>query len=252
MSSEERTTAGLLGAWMVHLFTASGAIFGLLSIQASAEGHFMASLAWMMVTAAIDGVDGMLARRMKVKTVLPYFDGALLDNMVDYFTFVIVPAWFLLCTEIVPGPWQLPLACAMILTSAYQFSRDDAKTPDHTFTGFPSYWNVAVFYLFLLGWPPIVNGLVLVACAANVFVRIRYLYPSRTAFLRPLNLVLGVVWAGMCIAAFMRYPEGHYGLLYLSFFYLVYYVAVSLWLTARGTGTPSSAGTVPADDGVSR
>lgn len=245
MPSEERTTAGLLGAWMVHLFTASGAIFGLLSVQAASEGHYTASLAWMMVTAAIDAVDGGLARRLKVKVVLPHFDGALLDNMVDYFTFVLVPAYFLLCTEIVPEAWRMPLACAMILTSAYQFSRDDAKTADHTFTGFPSYWNVAVFYLFLLDWPRMVNVTLLVICAVAVFVRVQYLYPSRTRFLRPLNLGLGVLWAAMCIVAFVRYPDGHRLLLTLSLFYLVYYVAISLWLTARKAGAPRTLETLP-------
>lgn len=233
MLSVKKTIMDIVGAWMVHLLTASGAVFGLLAIQATSRGHFAAALGWMMVTAAIDAVDGALARWRRVKAVLPHFDGALLDNMVDYFTYVIVPAYFLLYTNIVPGHWRLPLAIIMIIASAYQFCRDDAKTPDHAFTGFPSYWNVVMFYLFLLEWSRATNVVILLVCAVGVFVRIRYLYPSRTLFLRPLNLALGMVWAALSIAALIRYPVGHRILLMLSLFYLVYYFAVSLWLTLR-------------------
>ncbi len=241
MSVQEKNTATVLTAWMVHVFTASGAVVGILAMQAISERRFVAALAWMMVTAAIDGVDGALARWRRVKTVLPHFDGALLDNMVDYFTFVLVPAFFLLYADLAPALWRLPLAVIIILASAYQFSRDDAKTPDHAFTGFPSYWNVVVFYLFLLDWGYAVNVLILLVCAAGVFVRIRYLYPSRTRFLRPLNVGLGMVWALLSFAAFVRYPEGHRPWLLGSFFYIVYYLAVSLWLTLRKPAAPQRA-----------
>lgn len=246
MCAAKNTMTGVLGAWMVHLLTASGAVFGLLAIRATSEGHFVAALGWMMVTAAIDAVDGALARWRRVKFFLPHFDGALLDNMVDYFTYVIVPAYYLLYTNIVPESLRLPLAVIIILSSAYQFSRDDAKTPDHAFTGFPSYWNVVVFYLFLMEWPGLVNALIVFVCAVGVFIRIRYLYPSRTRFLRPLNLALGFVWAGLSIAALIRYPEGHRLLLLLSLFYLVYYVAISLWLTLRKQ-SPSPGGETKPD-----
>ncbi len=230
---QDRSPAGVAAAWMVHLLTASGAFFGLLALRATAEGAFVAALAWMAVTVAIDGVDGALARRGRVKHFLPHFDGALLDNMVDYFTYVLVPAYFLLHVEIAPPPWRLPLAAAMILSSAYQFCRDDAKTPDHAFTGFPSYWNVLVFYLYMLHWPVGVNILLTLLCALGVFVPIRYLYPTRTPFLRPVNIGLGLLWAALLLAALQRYPIGHETLMSLSFFYIVYYLAFSIWLTTR-------------------
>ena len=232
----------ITGAWMVHLFTASGAVFGLLAIQATSEGRFLLALVWMMVTAAIDSVDGALARWLRVKYFLPHFDGALLDNMVDYFTYVIVPAYFLLHVDIVPPPWRLPLAAMMILASAYQFCREDAKTPDHSFTGFPSYWNVAVFYLFLLAWPAAVNAGILTVCALGVFIPIRYLYPSRTPVLRPLNLALGSLWAVLTIIALARYPDGHRALLLISFAYVAYYLLFSIWLTVRKRLAPPAQG----------
>lgn len=247
MPAQDKTITNLAAAWMVHLLTASGAIFGVLAMRATAEGHFVAALAWMMVTVGIDGVDGALARWRRVKLMLPHFDGALLDNMVDYFTFVIVPAYFLLYTDMVSPSVRLPLACILIFASAYQFSRNDAKTSDHTFTGFPSYWNVAVFYLFLLEWGPLFNTVVLLVCAVGVFVRIQYLYPSRTPFLRPLNVGLGMVWAGLSIAALFRYPDGHRFPLILSLFYLVYYLAISLWLTIRKESAPDTSLTDATD-----
>lgn len=233
-----RTTAkqplgGVAGAWMVHLLTASGAVFGLLAMHAAASHAYVPALWWMIVTCAIDGVDGALARWRRVKFFLPHFDGALLDNMVDYFTYVIVPAYFLLHTELVAAPWRLPLAAVIILVSAYQFCQDDAKTEDHTFTGFPSYWNVAVFYLFMLHWPQWANAVLLVLCAAAVFIPIRYLYPSRTPLLRPVSVALGLLWAGMLIVALLRYPNGHECLVLISFFYVAYYFGFSFWLTAR-------------------
>lgn len=233
MALQARTLSGISGAWMVHLFTASGAIFGLLAIQATSDQRFIMAIVWMMVTSAIDSVDGALARFLRVKYFVPHFDGALLDNIMDYFTYVVVPAYFLLHVDIVPLSWRLPLAGMMILTSAYQFCRDDAKTPDHAFTGFPSYWNVAVFYLYLLEWPEGINAFVLVLCGLAVFIPIRYLYPSRTPVLRPLNIFLGTIWAGLAMAALVQYPIGHKPLLLLSFFYLVYYLVFSLWLTLR-------------------
>lgn len=233
MAQREKTYVRLLLAWMVHLFTASGAVFGLLAIQASAEKSYVAALAWMMVSAAIDAVDGALARAFRVKFLLPRFDGALLDNMVDYFNYVIVPAYFLLQTELVPASWRLALASIMVLTSAYQFSQADAKTEDHSFTGFPSYWNIAVFYLFLLDMPEWINAAILMVCAMGVFIPVRYLYPSRTPVLRPLNVLLGCLWAGLAITALVRYPTGHRPALIWSTSYMAYYLVFSLWLTVR-------------------
>lgn len=232
-AASESSPGGVIGAWMVHLLTASGAVFGLLAMRATADHAFVMALVWMVVTCAIDGVDGALARWRRVKFFLPHFDGTLLDNMVDYFTYVIVPAYFLLHTEIVAEAWRLPLAAVIILVSAYQFCRNDAKTADHTFTGFPSYWNVAVFYLFLLQWPQWVCLILLIFCAVGVFVPVHYLYPSRTPLLRPINVILGIIWALILIVALARYPEGHQTLMLFSFYYIAYYLFFSIWLTAR-------------------
>jgi len=228
-----RRPAAIVSAWGVHLFTASGAVFGLLAMSATANERYILALFWMAVTTGIDGVDGALARKFRVKHYLPQFDGALLDNIMDYFTYVLVPAYFLLHGDILPVRWRLPVAFLILLASAYQFCRIDAKTEDHTFTGFPSYWNVAVFYLFLLPWPWQVNAALLLLCALGVFIPVHYLYPSRTPILRPVNIALGLVWAVMLLTALALYPEGHETLTLISFFYVLYYFAFSFWLTLR-------------------
>lgn len=238
----DKSPVAIISAWLVHLFTASGAVFGLLAISAAAEGAYSMALLWMAVTTAIDGVDGALARKFRVKYYLPDFDGALLDNIMDYFTYVLVPAYFLLHAPILPHSWRLPIAVVILLASAYQFCRVDAKTPDHTFTGFPSYWNVVVFYLYLLHWPWQVNAVLLLFCAVGVFIPIRYLYPSRTPILRPVNITLGLAWAVLLIAALIRYPENHESFVLLSAFYIVYYLVFSIWLTLWRKHAKKAAG----------
>lgn len=233
MTSTQHKTSALLGAWLVHILTASGAVFGLLALEAIARDAFITALWWMALTIAIDGVDGALARWRRVKEHLPHFDGALLDNMVDFFTYVLVPAYFLWYAPILTAPWRLPIAALIIFSSAYQFCQSDAKTEDHAFTGFPSYWNIAVCYLFLLQWSVLVNGAILIVCAVGVFIPIRYLYPSRTPHYRALNIVLGLFWAVAVLGALIRFPQGHYALILSSGVYVLYYFIFSLWLTFR-------------------
>jgi phosphatidylcholine synthase len=230
----------LLFAWGVHAFTASGAVFGFLALLAISAGEWRIAFLWMAVTIAIDGCDGVLARRAAVKRVLPGFDGELLDNMVDYFTYVVVPAFFLYSAPILPAGWGIPAAAAVILASAYQFARADAKTEDHFFTGFPSYWNIVVFYLLVLELTAAASlGIVLVLCVL-VFVPFRYAYPSRTPTLRPLTIALSLVWAGFALAALVAYPHGHQLPALVSLLYVPYYLFVSVWAQRpAGRGTPA-------------
>ncbi|MNC86418.1 Phosphatidylcholine synthase [compost metagenome] len=122
----------------------------------------------------------------------------------------------------------------MLLSSAYGFNRTDAKTTDHYFTGFPSYWNIVVFYLLLLRFPSAVNGAILLALAASVFVPIRYIYPSRTPVLAWPTNVLGVIWAGLMLVLLWEYPAVSPPLLMASLVFPIYYVGLSLALHVRG------------------
>lgn len=219
-------------AWSIHLFTSLGAVCGFLAIIEIGKHEWFWAFVWMAFTVFIDSVDGFLARMCKVKEVLPNFDGALLDNIIDYFTYVIVPASFLYEANIVPQKLNLITAFMITLSSAYQFCQKDAKTEDHWFKGFPSYWNIVVFYLYMLELHPIVNFCVIFFLALLVFIPFYYLYPSRTSVYPLLNLMLVTIWA-LCIAvSILIYPR-HKLVTYFSLIYVFYYFAFSIYWTYK-------------------
>jgi phosphatidylcholine synthase len=166
---------------------------------------------------------------------VPYLNGAHLDDIVDYLTYVFVPAFIVVQSGLVPAPAALPVAAAMVLASAFGFSRDDAKTADHFFTGFPSYWNVVLVYLFALETPAVFNAVLLVLLAVMVFVPIRYLYPSRTQPWMMVTLPLGCVWAVQMLAIIWLLPLVPRWLALSALVFPAYYVALSLVLDRRRT-----------------
>ena len=222
--------ARIAAAWGVHLLTASSAPAGVLAILAAERGDPAASMGWMAYTVAIDAVDGTLARAVGVKRVLPFFDGTRLDDLVDYVTYVIVPALFLLHTHVLPARAAVAVVLCAVLASAYGFCRIDAKTADHYFTGFPSYWNVVAFYLYTLAWPRAVNAVIVVLLSAAVFVPIRYVYPSRTTTLRPLTVALGLAWGAVILYSLAHLGSVPRALVVASLAFPVYYVGLSLVL----------------------
>jgi phosphatidylcholine synthase len=222
-------TRQVLAAWAVHAYTASGAVVGLLALEAVARGAYGVAFAWMALATFIDSTDGTLARRARVKEVLARFDGARLDDIVDYLNYVFVPvvlAWQ--AALLPPGPLGFAAAALPLLASGYGFCQLDAKTPDHFFTGFPSYWNVVVFYLYVLRWPAALNAGLLVAFSLLVFVPIRYLYPSRSTVARTLTYVLGIVWAVLVIVLIAQFPAPSEALALASLFFPAYYLGVSV------------------------
>lgn len=220
-------------AWGVHLYTALGAVFGVLAIHYAAVGDYRASFIAMAVTVVIDSSDGTLARFFNVKKRVPGFDGALLDNIVDYLTYVVAPVFLTIRAGLVTGTIGFAVAGFVLIASAYQFCQAEAKTPDNFFLGFPSYWNLVVFYLYCLNWGTIVNEIILTLFGVMVFIPIKYIYPSRTKPLRPLTLALGVIWGAVTIAMLPSLPSCNPLLLYLSLAYIAYYLIASFALHAR-------------------
>jgi phosphatidylcholine synthase len=230
------TPARRLAAWGVHLLTASSAPAGLLAMRAAVHGDAAASFLWMAYTLAVDAIDGTLARAVRVKEVIPWVDGARLDDVVDYFTYVLVPCFFAVQMGLLPTGWGIPVVALVAIASAYGFSQTTAKTADHFFTGFPSYWNIVVFYLYVLGWPPAVNALWLIGFAIAVFVPLRYVYPSRTTTLRGLTVTLGIAWAGVLLYALSSLASVPRWLVTASLAFPVYYFALSVYLHVRHRG----------------
>ncbi len=221
-------------AWLIHFYTASGAIAALFTFRYSATGDFHAAFIAMAAAIFIDSTDGPLARAVDVRLQLPWFDGALLDNIVDYLNYVAAPVFLMIRAGLLAvGAAGLGVAGFVMLASAYGFCRVDAKTADHYFRGFPSYWNLVAFYCFCLGWPPVLNTLVVAILAVTVFVPIKFIYPNRTVPMRALTLSLAALWAPVTIALLIELPARNPVLLYSSLAFVVYYVVMSLALNFR-------------------
>jgi len=220
-------------AWAVHAYTASGALMGLAGVAAAAAGDVRTAFIWMFAATFVDGTDGVLARAARVKERTPAFDGARLDDIVDYLTFVFLPAYLLFANGYLPDELRWPVVAAMLLSSAYGFASLDAKTSDHFFTGFPSYWNIVALYLVAAGMSPWINAAVLLAFAVLVFVRIGYVYPSRTPALQRTTLTLMLVWAVLLLLMIVWLPSPPRWVLLASLVFPVYYAALSFTLHAR-------------------
>jgi phosphatidylcholine synthase len=219
--------------WLVHLLTASGAVMAWLALQAVVAADLRRAFYWLAAAMVVDAVDGLAARAVRVKERLPHVDGSRLDDLVDFVTFVFVPAWMVTAPGVVPPGWAPFVAAAILLSSAYGFSRTNAKTADHYFTGFPSYWNVVLLYLVAWRVPPSAGAALLLGLAVMVFVPIAYVYPSRTTVLQPLTLALGAVWGVVCLALIAQLPAPATPLLWLSLVFPAYYTILSIALTWR-------------------
>lgn len=216
----------------VHLFTATGAIWGLLALVAIFRHEWRLAIFWMILAMFVDGFDGMLARWADVKTYARNIDGALLDNILDYFNYVVVPALFLVEADFLPDGFRWAGAIAILLTSAYQFTQVDAKTDEteeYFFKGFPSYWNVMVLYMLVMGLNPWLNLAFLALFNVLVFVPVKYVYPSRNTRLRRLTLILSYLYAVIGVWSVLQYPNVPQWAVWASFVYVAYYIALSLW-----------------------
>lgn len=219
----------MLPALLVHLFTASGAILALLATLAIFGADYRAAFFWLGLATIVDASDGWLARTFQVRARLPRVSGETLDNIVDYLTFVFVPVVLLLVSR----RSSVQAAVVVLLASAYGFSHTAAKTDDHFFTGFPSYWNIVAFYLFVGSAPRALNDGVLLLLSALVFVRIGYIYPTRTPVLRTVTLVLGLLWGALMFVLIWQLPDVSRPLLGASLLFPAYYGVLSVILHRR-------------------
>lgn len=220
-------------AWLAHLYTACGAIAAFFATTAIFDADYRRAFLCLYVQVAIDATDGVASRALQVTQRLPWFDGAKLDDIVDYLSYVFVPALIVWHARLVPQAWSMPVVAAMLLSSAYGFNRIDAKTGDHFFLGFPSYWNIVALYLFIAGWPPQINAAILVALAVLVFVPIRYVYPSRGQAFQKLTLGLSAVWALLVLAIVWLLPAVSRAMIIASLAFPFYYFGLSIWLRVR-------------------
>jgi len=181
-------------AALVHLFTGLGAVCGLLAARAVMLGAWEQVFAWLGLALVIDGIDGTFARMAKVAERLPRFSGDRLDLVIDYVTYVLVPALALVQAGFLPGGLGLLLASLILLSSLFHFSDTESKAEDHSFVGFPAIWNIVAFYVFAFQMAPWAVALLVLVCVVLTFVPQPWAHPMRTPMLLPVTLAVSVVW----------------------------------------------------------
>ena len=191
-------------AFSVHVFTASGVALGLLALLAATSQAWGAMFLYLGIALLVDGVDGALARKFDVANRLPNWSGDTLDLVVDFVTYVFVPAVAVATGNLMPPHLAVPLAIVMVMSAALYFADVRMKTTDNYFRGFPAVWNAPVFYLFLLRPDPWIAALVIVLLAILTFVPVPFLHPFRVRRLRILNIALLVAWGVLAVVAIAR------------------------------------------------
>lgn len=229
-------------AWCAHAYTAVGLIAAAGIAIAIFRQDFHIAFWLMFLAIVVDATDGTFARAVKVKEVLPHFDGRRLDDLIDFHTYTTLPLFLIWRAELLPTEWQMCLLIPL-LASAYGFCQTEAKTDDGYFLGFPSYWNIIAFYLYVLEMPAWVNVALLMLFALLTFVPARYLYPTHRGRLNRWTNVIGAVWGVLIIVILIRLPASRldgrnadaltYLLTLVSLAFPVYYLACSWFITWR-------------------
>ena len=191
-------------AFAVHIFTAAGAALARGALIYAVRGQWAAMFLCLGIALIVDGVDGSIARWLKVAEVLPRWSGDVLDLVVDFVTYVFVPAYAIAAGGLLPQPLALPAGIVVVITGALYFADREMKTADNFFRGFPALWNAAAFYLFLLKPMPALAAVIVVALAVLTFVPFKFLHPLRVARLRALNVAALTLWSLLALIAVLR------------------------------------------------
>jgi phosphatidylcholine synthase len=188
----------------VHVFTASGGAVALLALYAAIERDFAICFAWLGLALFIDGIDGTLARAAKVHETAARIDGVVLDLVVDFLTYVLVPVIALWRSDLMPTPVAFWLGLVVTLASTLYFADTHMKTRDHWFRGFPALWNIAVLYLFVLRLPWMLSAALLVFGTAAMFVPVVFVHPLRVVKLRVVTIAVTVAWFALASVALVQ------------------------------------------------
>jgi phosphatidylcholine synthase len=191
-------------AFAVHIFTAAGAALALGALIYATHGRWGEMFLCLGAALIVDAVDGTFARHLKVAEVLPRWSGDVLDLVVDFVTYVFVPAYAITAGGLLPEALALPVGIAIVMTGALYFADRQMKTADNYFRGFPALWNLAAFYLFLLRPAPWAAVALVAVLAALTFVPFKFVHPVRVERLRPLTLALLLLWSVLALIAVLR------------------------------------------------
>jgi phosphatidylcholine synthase len=190
-----------VGRFSVHVLTAAGAACALLALIAAAAGQWAAMFAWLGLALIVDAADGPLARRLAVARTMPRWSGETLDLVVDFTTYVFVPAYAIVAGGVLPAWSAAAAGVAIVMSGALYFADRAMKTPDNYFRGFPALWNIAAFYLLLVRPPPLAGLAFVAALVAATFLPFPFIHPVRVRRHRAFNVTLLVLWGMLAIAA---------------------------------------------------
>jgi phosphatidylcholine synthase len=200
-SPEAQVSPRTVAAFAVHVFTACGAACALLALIAAVSADWTRMFLWLGLALIIDGIDGTFARRLRVAELLPRWSGDALDFVVDFTTYVFVPAYAIAEGAVLPASAALALGIMVTVTGALYFADRRMKTADSYFRGFPALWNVVAFYLFLLKPAPWLGALAVIVLAAATFAPIHFVHPIRVPRWRLLNLAALALWIALAAVA---------------------------------------------------
>ena len=222
-----------LKAWGAHGFTATGVVLAFLATLALLENSPKACLLWLGLALVVDGVDGSLARRVNVSTVLPSFDGSVLDLVIDYLTYVFIPALFIYRYIDLPDFTHLFTVSVILVSSLFCFCNVNMKSKDNYFVGFPAAWNVVVLYFYILDVHPWITLGMIVLLAGLTLTKMKFLHPFRVRQFMPLNILVTFVWMFSSALLILQYPANPFWLLALWWLASAYFVGMCLWRSAR-------------------
>jgi phosphatidylcholine synthase len=224
-------------AWLVHLYTILGGIVATLGLFEAAKGNLRNAFLLILLSHLIDGTDGLLARKVRVKQALPNFDGSMVDNVVDVYSYLWIPVFIMWQENLLPHDAWLIIP---IIATMYAYGQTDMKTDDNFFLGFPSLWEVIALYLYF--FQPVAWVAVLMVLVPGIlsFVPVKFLYPSKNKFLQKPSLILAAVWVLLWFYILVD-DDADPSLIWISLFYPIYYTAASFYATYKFRQPPVAA-----------
>ncbi len=181
-------------SYLVHIFTALGVVFGFLALLATVDGKIPEAFLWLAAALFVDGVDGTLARAVNVNQNTPEIDGAILDNIIDYLNYVVVPVFIFYSLGMAPEPYLLLACVAILLVSCFTFTNTNIKTDDFYFSGFPAIWNIVVLYFYILEFSEFTNFIFVILFCVLTFIPFKYVHPFRVVEFRKITLIITLIW----------------------------------------------------------
>ncbi|MGY5776991.1 phosphatidylcholine synthase [Rhizobium hainanense] len=224
-------------AFSVHILTASGSFLAFLGVVAASEHRFVDMFWWLGLALLVDGIDGPIARKVRVKEVLPNWSGDTLDNIIDYVTYVLLPAFALYESGMIGQPWSFVAAGMIVVSSAIYYADTGMKTDEYFFSGFPVVWNMVIFTLFVIGASATTAMILVGFSVVLTFLPINFLHPVRVKRLRPLNLGIFLFWSALGIYSLLMHfvmPQWAVVLFIISGIYLYCIGAVLQFFPSLG------------------